>query len=72
MKVLGKGRNRRTNARAGLRTVKTMLPNLKSLAVFNAAYPTAQERNAAQIQLLESLGKILVHIMKELKEDDED
>lgn len=72
VQVLGKKRNRQNKARAALRLVKTTLPHLSSLSAFNTAYPTAQDRNAVQIQLLEAQSLILLHIMRELKEDDGD
>lgn len=71
VQVLGKKRNRQGKARSALRFVKTVLPNLSNLATFNATYPTAQDRNAVQTQLLEAYGHMLVHIMRELKEDDD-
>lgn len=70
VKVLGKRRTRRGNARQALLLIKQTLPNLQSLTAFNNAYATANERNAAQIALLEAYGQIFVHIMKELNEDE--
>lgn len=72
VQVLGKKRNRQNKARAALRLIKTTLPALSSIVAFNAAYPTAQDRNTVQIQLLEAHGLILAHIMRELKEDIDD
>ena len=72
VKVLGKTRKRRNNARVALRLVKETLPHLHSLQAFNAAYTTAADRNTAQIAILEAHGQILLHIMKELKEDDDE
>lgn len=69
-KVLGKRRTRRGNAQQALVFLKQTLPNLKSLTAFNNAYATANERNAAQIALLEAYGHIFVHLMRELNEDE--
>lgn len=69
-KVLGKRRTRRGNARQALALIKQTLPNLSSVAIFNTAYATAAERNAAQIALLEACGQIFVHLMRELNEDE--
>lgn len=72
VQVLGVKRKRQKGARLARRRVREMLPNFVSLAVFNAAYPIAQERNAAQVEYMEACGLMLLHIMHELNEGEDE